>query len=177
MNPFQTGRRPLLLPAVAALALALAACGGGTAGDVTPPVSSLGFSSALPAEHEGPLQIEGAAAASNEHREPDFFSAEPYCLLRFAGARHASGARYDVVLAFAATDRRVLAFTVTRQRGGDPWWVAAFDPPPAQAVVNLAARSVELKGLRSTQGALVDSRATLDGVLRFPTSPGQPACG
>jgi len=161
-----------------AAACALPACGGGNnpADFAPPPGSLLSVTAALPQAHEGALALD-AATASNEHRAADPFSAEPYCLLRFVGARHPNGTRYDLALAFRTADRRVLAFTITRQRGDDPWWVGAFDPPAAEAGVDLPTRTVELRRLRSTQGAMVDMRATFEGTLRFPANPAQPACG
>lgn len=168
---------PVLRGLPLAAACALPACGGDSPDAFAPPPGSLlNVTSAVPQAHEGALALD-VAGASNEHRAPDPFSAEPYCLLRFMGARHPNGSRYDLALAFRAADRRVLAFTITRQRGDEPWWVGAFDPPAAEAGVDLPARTVQLKRLRSTQGAMEDTRATFDGTLRFPANPAQPACG
>ncbi len=166
------------IPILALCAAAVGAgCGGGDHGGGSAPIA---VSGAEPPLHDGALRIEGSAMLANERRLPDPFSAEPYCLVRVSGAAHAAGDRYDLVLAFAVADGRVLALTLTRQRRGDeavPWGVAAFNPPAAEARVDLPRRVLRMNSLRSTQGWQLGWRATLDGALAFPANPTHAGCG
>jgi hypothetical protein len=158
---------------VALLAAGLYACGGD---DMSPPAAAtIQLTQTHPAEHTGRLTLADGASATNEWRGPDVFSPEPYCLLRYTGLRHDDGKTYVLAVAFGAADRRVLALTLTHRDSS--WFVAAFNPPAAQATVDLARRTVLLRQARSTQGGQAGWDGTLDGSAGFGPAPGNAACG
>ncbi|MFT3717500.1 hypothetical protein [Pseudorhodoferax sp.] len=158
-----------------AIALSLAACGGGDdpPADASPHVA-LAIVEAAPVTHAGDLRLAPGAGATIALREPDGLSGEPYCFVRFPSTLHTDGGTYEFTLAFRVRDRRVLAVTLLHL--DTRWWVAAFQPDAAQASVDAARGTLHLARLRSTQGIQVGFEAVLDGWVRFPSDPKEPAC-
>ena len=157
---------------------ALSACGGGS-GDAPQPPSgpavTVNLPQAYPAEHTGKLVGQSLGDVSTQYRTPDPFSAAPYCLVRYADLRHSDGKTYAMVVAFRASDLRVLAVTLNNR--ATSWFVAAVDLSASEAAVDLPTRTFRFYQARSTQGGQVDWQAVIDGSALFPAAPDSASCG
>ena len=169
----QRPRRRRQAALAAAAFIILSACGGGD--DTAPPSASFQVSDASPGAHDGALAAPAPAGVTTELRAPDGISDVPYCLVRYPALQHANGRSYLMGVAFASGDARVLVVTLAQRDSG--WWVAAFNPPATQAGVDLRARRLSLRQLRSTQGLEVGWQATISGDSGFPSAADTAACG
>jgi hypothetical protein len=162
---------------LAIVVLALAGCGGSSSPAPSDPVQEPRFtlSEAVPGEHVGSLSVVDATRVSTVWREPDGFSADPYCVVRYSSLLREQGMLYDIVVAYRASDRRVLAVTVNQFPTS--WFVAAFNPSASEASVDSVQRIVRLHKVRSTQGGQVGWQATVEGSASFPAAPQTSACG
>lgn len=162
-----------LLAVAAAAALSFTGCGGGETDKA--PTYRFKLSATAPGEHDGSLAVGPTSFVTNTKAGPDGFSAVPYCVVRFNGIAHEAGGTYDMVVAFATGNLKVLAIVLNHK--ATSWSVAAFSPPADEATVDTASHSIAMRRLKSTQGAQIGWQATVDGAADFPPGLGDKDCG
>jgi len=168
---------PVLRKSLLSIALIapLLPASGGVGASESEPATVFSLSATAPANHAGKLSLMHASLVSTELRQPDNFLLDAYCLVRFAKLRHDDGQAYSIAVAFRASDQRVMTIAVTHKATG--WLVAAVSPDATHAVIDLARRTVAMRGVPSTKGKQVGWQFTLDGEAGFPAAPGTAACG
>lgn len=168
---------PVLRQSLLSIALIapLLPASGGVGASESEPAAVFSLSATAPAHHAGKLSLMDASLVSTELRQPDGFLLDAYCLVRFAKLRRDDGQAYSIAVAFRASDQRVMTIAVTHKATG--WLVAAVSPDAANAVVDLARRTVVLRGVPSTKGRQEGWQLTIDGQAAFPAAPGTTVCG